>query len=85
MRASRASRLARGQRCAIGASFFPEKSFFNVFGPYTEHWCCVRVRFWGLLVRARRATRHRTRVESRVSRVARRRASARLGALRVAA
>ena len=29
MRASRASRLARGQRCAIGASSFPEKSFFQ--------------------------------------------------------
>jgi hypothetical protein len=27
VRASRAGRLAKGQRCAIRASFFPEKSF----------------------------------------------------------
>ena len=32
VRASRAGRLAKGQRCAIRASFFPEKSFgYQVF------------------------------------------------------
>ena len=29
VRASRAGRLAKGQRCAIRASFFPEKSFLD--------------------------------------------------------
>eukprot|EP00966_Prymnesium_polylepis_P216044 5001312-Prymnesium_polylepis.2 len=31
MRASRAGRLAEGQRCAIRAYYFPKKSFFAVF------------------------------------------------------
>ena len=32
VRASRAGRLTKGQRCAIRAYFFPEKSFFKVSG-----------------------------------------------------